>query len=429
MKKKYIFAVIAAVLITFILCACPPSADELVPRTRYVKIEPGKLDYMDWIILLIDISQQNDFIDLDLSDCTHTDENDNFDGGLVKFTISEGVEGDPNYAEQEYIAFDPNPRFTWGKDKIVSITLPKEATMIIGTEIPEDDEPLENWAFKHFTNLRSVTGENVNIIGEYAFYNCKSLQKVDFPHVSHTVLTSELMDPNNDMINGFRVDIGHNAFENCTALNDVSIPNATVIGRSAFKGCTNLKILNFSHIWMIEQNAFEGCTGLTDIEFANATKIGEEAFKNCNRLVTASFPAVRWSFPGDPDPLISGEPNYASIIFYDRAFYGCKALKRLEVRSAWNVYFSDGALANIGKTLELHLFDSTDSQEAYGHPQLAKCFGVDDSEDDNYPQTLEAITLKVPTASPHIDENIHGNIAFFIKNYDPEIEVEILRNL
>ena len=438
MKRRFTLAVTAAVLFAFVLCACPPedsgsesSQQKQPPKKTIKKVYDGELDYLGWFFLLWEIANQNDYIDLDLSDCTL--DPDNKKGGLCEEIIDDGsfTPPFPDPDPRKYIAFDPYPSFINGKEKIVSITLPKEATMIIGTNIPDGKETPDNWAFRHFTNLRSVTGENVNLIGKYAFYNCKTLEKVDFPHVSHAVSNSELTDPNNDMINGFRVDIGHNAFENCTALTDVSIPNATVIGRSAFKGCTNLKILNFSHVWMIAQNAFEGCTGLTEVEFGNVTKIGNEAFKNCTRLVSAAFPATRRNTPGDPPPLDGEIPNYASIIFYDRAFYGCKALKKLDVRNAWNVYFCIGALANIGETLELLLFDSTTALEAYGHPQLANCFGVDDPDNDNYPQTLETITLKVPIFinSPNIDEETPGNIAHFIKHYDPEITVDIQRNL
>jgi hypothetical protein len=80
------------------------------------------------------------------------------------------------------------------------------------------------------------------------------------------------------------------------------------------------------------------------------------------------------------------------------------------------------------------LFDSTTAQEAYGHPQLADCLGVDDPDSEYYPQTLEKITLKLPMLSPNIDISSSGdygdgNIGYFIETKYPEITLDIINSL
>ena len=77
--------------------------------------------------------------------------------------------------------------------------------------------------------------------------------------------------------------IRYSAFENCTGLTDVTIPNSvTEIGSWAFSGCTNLTFINIpSNVTSIEDRAFENCSKLTSFTIPNAvTNLGEKAFKN-----------------------------------------------------------------------------------------------------------------------------------------------------
>ena len=104
--------------------------------------------------------------------------------------------------------FNPAVGIETGKEKIVSIILPSE-TKSIGLH-PADGEKA---AFRHFANLKSVSGKGVESIGEYAFYDCKKLAGVDFPAAAC---------------------IGEYAFSRCSSLASVEFPSAVTIGEGVF---------------------------------------------------------------------------------------------------------------------------------------------------------------------------------------------------
>ena len=81
--------------------------------------------------------------------------------------------------------------------------------------------------------------------------------------------------------------IGNHAFENCTNLKNVTIPNTvTFIGQLAFGSCSDLMNVSipFSVI-TIESQAFQYCSKLTSINIPNSVMdIGSSAFYGCSKL-------------------------------------------------------------------------------------------------------------------------------------------------
>ena len=81
--------------------------------------------------------------------------------------------------------------------------------------------------------------------------------------------------------------IDSDAFCDCTGLTSVNIPNSvTSIGRRAFCGCTGLTSINIPNsVIKIDENAFSRCTGLTSVTIPNSvTWIGQYAFRDCSGL-------------------------------------------------------------------------------------------------------------------------------------------------
>jgi hypothetical protein len=107
----------------------------------------------------------------------------------------------------------------------------------------------------------------VTSIGVGAFDRCTSLTNVTIP---------------NSVTN-----IGDYAFEYCTNLNGVTIgTRVTSIGVEAFVDCTSLASVTIPNsVTSIEDYAFNDCTSLTNITIPNSvTHIGKYAFNDCTSL-------------------------------------------------------------------------------------------------------------------------------------------------
>ena len=96
-------------------------------------------------------------------------------------------------------------------------------------------------------------------------------------------------------IDGYTVtSIGDSAFENCTGLTGVTIPDSvTSIGDSAFDYCTGLTGVTIpDSVTSIGNGAFQGCTSLANVTIGNSvTSIGNNAFFECTSLKSITIPA------------------------------------------------------------------------------------------------------------------------------------------
>jgi hypothetical protein len=123
---------------------------------------------------------------------------------------------------------------------------------------------------KYKGNTYSVTA-----IGEGAFDNCSDLTSVNIPNT----VTS----------------IGNNAFYFCNGLTSVSIPHSvTTIGNSAFYLCHGLTSVNIPNsVTTIGDNAFCFCSNLTSVIIGKSvTTIGDWAFGHCSSLTEIYVKAV-----------------------------------------------------------------------------------------------------------------------------------------
>ena len=182
----------------------------------------------------------------------------------------------------------------------------EDCTKLQGVVISNSVTSIGSNAFKSCTSLQSVTmGNSVTSIGEYAFYNCP-IENATMP--TNAISSIPKYQLKTVVINGGS-SIGEKAFEDCTSLTSIEIPNSvTSIGSSAFEGCpiesATMPTIAISSIpksklttvvinggSSIGNNAFSGCTSLKSIVIPNSvTSIGHLAFDNCKSLTSVSIP-------------------------------------------------------------------------------------------------------------------------------------------
>ncbi len=182
------------------------------------------------------------------------------------------------------------------------------------------------------------TTYSVTSIGRSAFEDCSSLTFVTIPNS----VTS----------------IGGSAFEGCSSLTSVTIGNSvTSIGSLAFNGCSGLTSVTIPNsVTSIEMAAFQGCSGLTSVTIPNSvTSIGMGAFYGCRSLTSVTI------------------PNSVTSI-EDAAFAGCSSLTSISVATNNQNYSSkDGVLFDKQQTKLVQCPGSM--QGAYAIPNSVTSIG------------------------------------------------------
>ena len=128
-------------------------------------------------------------------------------------------------------------------------------------------------------------------IGEYAFAECYSLERVYIPDSVQTIGASAF---NGTAITEITIpkgmtEIGRYTFFGCSSLIKIDIPEQiTGIGAFAFTGCTGLESVTLpDSLTYIGDFAFSDCIRLKEIEIpGNVKEIGERVFYKCNSLVS-----------------------------------------------------------------------------------------------------------------------------------------------
>lgn len=129
------------------------------------------------------------------------------------------------------------------------------------------------WDAKKSKITSVVIGDGVTSIGDNAFEDCSALKMLDIPQSV--------------------TEIGSKAFLGCSALTSLALPQTVnSIGNTAFQGCSNLETINIpSGVKLIEHDTFHGCEKLKDVTIpACVTLIGNSAFKACKAFKNIEIP-------------------------------------------------------------------------------------------------------------------------------------------
>ncbi len=134
----------------------------------------------------------------------------------------------------------------------------------------------------------------LDIIGYSAFENCTSLGELTIPDgvtrieqyaFNGCTGLASITIPNSV------AEIEPDSFQNCTRLASVALPDR-IIHVSCFANCTALTDITIpDSVTLIGLNAFGGCTSLTSITLPNkVTCISVEAFSGCTALTSITIP-------------------------------------------------------------------------------------------------------------------------------------------
>ena len=185
---------------------------------------------------------------------------------------------------------------------------------------------IDNYAFYECNSLESVTiGNSVNSIGSYAFLNCSALKNIIIPNTITFIGENAFDGCNslkyNEYDNAFYIGNNENpyvvlikakdskivscninintkviydeAFENCTSIKSITIPDeVTYIGHYAFYYCSSIKSMTIpNNVTLIGSGSFAACESLENIAIGdNVTSIGNSAFLWCSSIKNIVIP-------------------------------------------------------------------------------------------------------------------------------------------
>lgn len=261
-----------------------------------------------------------------------------------------------------------------------------ECTSLTGIDMPESVLNIEPEAFLGCTALKDINlGSHITSIGysafhETAYYNNPNNWSDGVLYIDSCLIeTVPEKIGSKYIINNGTTCIADMAFEYCSNLIDITIPNGVIGIGGAFYECTGLKSVNIPDtVTDIGDSAFYNCTGLTSVSIGkNVTSIGNEAFAYCKNLKKVNIPDKVTKLGYQAFMYCENLTDIslpASLTDIGReAFFVCESLRNITVSAANPRYYCDdnGVLFCKDKTEDLFYdkYDITLIRYPAGNPK------------------------------------------------------------
>ena len=179
------------------------------------------------------------------------------------------------------------------------------------------------------------------------------------------------------------ISIGYSAFERCTGLTSVIIPNSvSSIGSGAFYGCTGLtSVIIPNSVTTIGKGAFFDCSGLTSV-IVDKNNGTYDSRNNCNAIIETSTSKL---IVGSNNTLI---PNSVTSIG-DCAFYNCSGLTSATIPNSVTA-IGDYAFYNCSGLTSATIPNSV---TAIGYGAFSGCYGLTSVTIPNSVTTIDVATF------------------------------------
>ena len=292
--------------------------------------------------------------------------------------VTEGQESDITFDDAKVKALCVDK---WDTDNNGELSYAEAAAVTDLGEVFKDNTDITS-----FNELQYFTG--LTAIGSHAFEYCTSLSSITIPNT----VTS----------------IGLYAFNACTGLKSVEIPNSVIsIGEYAFYECTSLTSLTIGNlVESIGYAAFAGCKGLTSLTIPNSVKsIGDHAFYQCTGLTSLT---------------IGNNVDTIKVA----AFADCSGLSMMMVKASEPPTLTDTNVFH-GVTTSIPVYVPNDSLSAYQSADVWSNFTnyqpMVDASITGYGSSTDSdhwVFIASPLASSVLPTAVYGLVADPVENYD-----------
>lgn len=264
-----------------------------------------------------------------------------FEGNTEEMYSEEEIE---KKAPEKREAADARAGIASGKKGALTWQLDAQGVLTIsGTGEMESLTDSEAWRSDELIGKikKAVIKKGVTAIGGSAFEGCSNMTDITIPDSVTTIgnfafgSCSSLM---NITIPGKVTTIGGAVFRDCEKITKITIPNSvTAIYGDTFYGCSSLQSVSLPNsITMIGPYAFTDCSSLKSIIIpSGVTEIPLDAFSGCSNLESVTMPKGMkeigvYAFNGCSKLNKITIPENVTVIGYS-AFSGCSSLKSITI--------------------------------------------------------------------------------------------------